>query len=607
MNRRLIFRLIAVSFLVLQLLLVVGDHAYAANSLTPDLPSGQPVGTTVTWTLTGNGSESERYRFNVEHLGGSVKLINDYRPDNVFKWTPIDEGTYVIIGSIMDRGSEWSIGAVFVVGPKDPLVSSFPLVTSTANPLIALYSAPPCPTGAQMRVVFFSPVGGWPLTSSSTNVKPCRPGLTMNFYIGGMRPNLAYILRHDILGPGGEIAASGPLMSFQTGSLPVTFPQLNIIDSLDIETSNIEKVILQSPVFGAFPFAADLTGNIIWYNESIVGLLTRPAGRGTFFIQAPDDLPIANQILRLIDLAGNALRETNVERINQQLTARGNDTINDIHHEAMPLPNGHVAFLGSVEKILIDIQGPGPVAVLGDMIVVLDENFQVVWTWNGFEHLDVTRLATLAETCIPDQAGCPMIYLDTIANDWMHTNAIAYSPGDGNLIISVRHQDWVIKIDYADGAGTGNVIWRLGLEGDFTIDSTDPSPWFSHQHDSVFANENVLTVYDNGNLRCNNAPDPCNSRGQVYLLDEQNMTASHLLNTDLGAYAPALGSSQPLINGNYYFNSGVFSFTTQLSTVHEVRPDGAIIYQLDTQQIAYRSHRMIDLYKSPPSWRLPQN
>ena len=49
--------------------------------------------------------------------------------------------------------------------------------------------------------------------------------------------------------------------------------------------------------------------------------------------------------------------------------------------------------------------------------------------------------------------------------DWTHTNAIIYSADDGNLIISIRHQNWLVKIDYNNGAGTGDILWHLGLSG----------------------------------------------------------------------------------------------------------------------------------------------
>ena len=36
-------------------------------------------------------------------------------------------------------------------------------------------------------------------------------------------------------------------------------------------------------------------------------------------------------------------------------------------------------------------------------------------------------------------------------------------------MVSLRTQDWVIKIDYANGTGDGHVVWTLGQGGNFTI------------------------------------------------------------------------------------------------------------------------------------------
>ena len=55
--------------------------------------------------------------------------------------------------------------------------------------------------------------------------------------------------------------------------------------------------------------------------------------------------------------------------------------------------------LGSVRRVLTDVQGPGDVAVIGDTLIELDENLQVVWTWNEFDHLDASRKAPLGEVC----------------------------------------------------------------------------------------------------------------------------------------------------------------------------------------------------------------
>jgi hypothetical protein len=255
--------------------------------------------------------------------------------------------------------------------------------------------------------------------------------------------------------------------------------------------------------------------------------------------------------------------------------------------------------LGSVEKILVDVQGPGPVDVLGDYIIALDQDLQLVWAWSGFDHLDPYRLAVMGETCVHQGPGCPPLFLGSIANDWMHSNAIAPTP-DGDLILSMRHQDWVVKINYDNGTGDGSVVWRLGVDGDFTLNDLDPYPWFSHQHDSNFVGLDLVTVYDNGNTRCVQIPEMCYSRGQVYQLDTSTMTASLVLNGDLGIYAFAVGSAQQLSNGNYHFTSGIAPAGEEFYSRHsELSADGTVNYALFTNQGAYRSFRMVDLYTKP--------
>src|SRR5262249_50371634 len=171
------------------------------------------------------------------------------------------------------------------------------------------------------------------------------------------------------------------------------------------------------------------------------------------------------------------------------------------------------------------------------------------------------RVATLNDQCNPQT--CPPTYLARGGNDWLHGNAIAYTP-DGNLLYSARSQDWIIKIAYENGAGAGDVLWRLGKDGDFVIDSTDPYPWFSHQHDPQIDSEGNLVVFDNGNLRQVNDPS-AHSRGQVYRIDELNRIADLALNADLGYFAFALGSAQRLENGDYFFDVGFRSDATSIS------------------------------------------
>ena len=116
-----------------------------------------------------------------------------------------------------------------------------------------------------------------------------------------------------------------------------------------------------------------------------------------------------------------------------------------------------------ITKDYTDLPGyPGTTSVIGDALVDIDPNGNVVWGWSAFDYLDVNR----------HLQGLP---------DWTHSNAIVYT-ADGNLLLSMRHQSWILKIDYANGAGSGNLLWKLGEDGDFTILGVIPSQWFYGQH-----------------------------------------------------------------------------------------------------------------------------
>src|SRR5262249_24845970 len=139
-------------------------------------------------------------------------------------------------------------------------------------------------------------------------------------------------------------------------------------------------------------------------------------------------------------------------------------------------------------------------------------------------------------------------------SDFTHANSISWSPEDGDLVVSLRSQDWAVKINYDSGAGDGHVLWRLGQAGDFAINSPAPSPCFSHQHDVPYINDNALLVFDDGNTR--RLTDPtADSRGQELVLNEQTMQATLVVNADLGNYSSALGAAQMLPNGNLDFTS----------------------------------------------------
>lgn len=552
-------------------------------TLTAAAPSPQPLAEIVTFEADADApSDSALYRFRSRSLGSEFHTVRDFSPLSRLEWTATDsEGVYEIEVTVRDRGTgEMAVKSMLyemtprVTGPRA-------IVSDTRHPLVFLYSAPPCASGAAVRVRVQSPEG----TLLTTPSKPCLPGRTSNFYLAGLRPYTEYRARH-VVTLNGQTRET-PDVTFSTREAVGEFMERTVLQPPAGETDDL---LFESPL-AAPMMATDLWGNIVWFYTEYISFATRPDADGHFFgiVQALSG-DTSEQVVREFDLAGITQSETNAARVNEQLAALGMHPISGFHHEALRLPDGRLLVLASSERILENVQGPGRVNILGDTIVVLDRDLQVTWAWDSFDHLDPRREALLGEKC--SSGACPPTYLDTDANDWLHANSVQLTP-DGNLLVSLRHQDWLIKIDYNHGHGTGAVLWRLGRGGDFTFLSSDPYPWFSHQHDARYIDDHTIVLFDNGNLRRDHDPS-ANSRGQVIRLDEEHRTATLLLNADLGEYSFALGSAQKLPNGNFHFELGWVVGGSSLSV--EVDPAGSIVYSLRASLPRYRTFRMPSMY-----------
>ncbi len=407
------------------------------------------------------------------------------------------------------------------------------------------------------------------------------------------------------------LESSAPQL-FTTGALPPTLtpPAFTVNqppgpDSDAAQDTVFHALVLMGPdpAGNAHPAATDLSGRVVWYYDTkqlglginnMINATLLPGGTVIGFGSDRNSVRNNRNVLREIDLAGNPVRETNLAVINAQLAALGHETVYGFHHDVQRLPDGSLVVLAYPERS-IDIDGVAT-NYIGEMVVVLDQDLQVAWAWDAFDHLDVHRGPVLGEvTRLPAGPTAAVPVLPAV--DWLHVNAVAWSPADGDLVLSMRHQDWVIKVDYDGGAGDGHVVWRLGQGGDFAVDSAEPNPWFSHQHNAHYVDDDTLILFDNGNTR--RAGDPnANSRGQVWTLDEAAMSATLEVNADLGAYAGALGAAQRLSNGNYSFTLGTpAAEPAPPGRTVEVTADGTRLYELAVNRPEYRSFRTRTLYE----------
>ena len=482
------------------------------------------------------------------------------------------------------------------------------IVASTANPQVATYTITP-PSTANVSIQF-----GTDTTYGLTTWQQPTPaaGGPVSIFVAGMRINTPYHMRAVLkFSDGSEFDDVDH--TFTTGDIPVAnLPSVStVITPGATPQSGVELLDLVGGKAQQRTVAvADLAGNIIWtYDtgmaEAFIANPVKLLPNGHFLINvslgAPDG---ANSTLVEVDLTGKIIWKMASGDLNKALglaTCPGcNITIVGTHHDFVALANGHILVLAAETLPESGLTGfPNPVNVTGDVIIDLDENRKPVWVWSEFDHLDLDRH--------------PIFF-----PDWTHTNGIIYSPDDKSLLISVRHQHWVVKIDYNDGQGTGNIIWKLGHEGDFIlVGGTDPQDWFYAQHDINIVSPNSsgvfqMLMFDNGNQRVLDSSGttcgttvPCESRVPILQLDETAKTATIEWVDDLDPLFSIFGGSARLLaNGNLEFDECAPTVTGTNTTilkgviteVTKTTPPQTVFQMTVTGQNAYRGFRIPSLY-----------
>jgi arylsulfate sulfotransferase len=507
-------------------------------------------------------------------------------------------------------------------------------LSTTNNVQVAQYAVTP-PSSANVSVQFGLDTSYGLTTWTQPN---STLGSAVSLYVAGMKQSTPYHMRGVIAFADGS-SFNDADQTFTTGALTTgTVPHITatttagmtpqsgveVLDLLDLTPTT--PPLLQ-------PLVTDLSGNVIWaYTPGA----TVPAGaspqpikvlpNGHFLINfgvTNSVGEVQNSVLQEVDLGSNVIWSMTAAQLNTALAAAPAScaecmvTIVGTHHDVAILPNGHLVVLASTTKMLTDGTTPtGDVVIdLGDMENVGGNNPnhtpQPVWAWNEFNHLDTSRR--------------PFLY-----PDWTHTNAVIYSKDDNNLIISSRHQNWLVKIDYNNGAGAGDILWKLGAKlpsdtgtnvADFALLNPDGSAdttntdWFFAQHGPSFVSTNTtgkfsLTLFDNGDDRgvalspdktCGSGePVACFSTVPVFDIDETAKTATFVVHPTTEDYSNFGGNAEVLSNGNIEYdecNNG--SISGQNAVIMEVTQNSSpqtVWKMVITGQNAYRGIRMGSLY-----------
>lgn len=315
---------------------------------------------------------------------------------------------------------------------------------------------------------------------------------------------------------------------------------------------NEGEIVYQEPIGRVFNFGRASNGLRYYFDFSDNG-----PGRGAS----------NNGVYRMIDDEGNTVRE---------YTVQGDYPTQS--HEFLYLDNGHVMLLSQplVTVDLTEFGGSSEALVSEAVIQEQDDDGNVVWEWRSWEHVEYNDTRNHDE--LTREAPEAVSY--------MHVNAFTIDT-DGNIILSARRFDELIKIDYE----TGEILWRMGGEGSRNNEFNfidDPFAGFTGQHHvQVLENGNIL-LFDNGN-----ADEDHPARAVEYEIDEENRTATLVWSFEdvRGRSTGAMGSVQRLENGNTLIGWGTAS--PEGASLNEVTADGEIVFALSlpSDLVAYRVYR----------------
>jgi arylsulfate sulfotransferase len=570
------------------------------TSTPPNPPTPPPVSVSISPQLAALGA-GQTLQFTATVKNGPTNLVwkaSAGSVDSTGNYTA-PTGTQsmdvtVTVSSSSDTSATAS-ATIHVVAPG--------VVTATANPQVASYSISPGQPGNVS--VQFGTTTSYGLTTWTQPV-PAGGG-SVGIFVAGMKGNTLYHMRGVAQFSDGT-QYMDPDMTFTTQSYPVA--QLPVITATTTAgmtpQSGVELIdfAAETPTWEQVA-VTDLQGNVLWaYNPGPA--VTEPAtGIGTtanpikllpnghFLINFDDGSDDGyDSVIQEVDLTGQVIWQMTAADLNNALAAATcsgcNITVQGTHHDFAILPNGHLIVIAGLYETV------SGTSILGDALIDLDQNHNPVWVWNEFDHLDTNRR--------------PMNF-----PDWTHTNAILYSPDDGNLIVSIRHQSWLVKVDYANGTGAGDIIWHLGYQGDFTlIGGTDPTDWFYAEHGPSFTTKNTtgnfgLAVFDNGDDRvfpsgvtCGTSGEPAclYSTAQLLQIDEASMTATITFNQTTPAYSLFGGNAEVLPNINVEYCQ-----TTQpgnpVGNIYEVTQSSnpQTVWNLQMTGVdAYRGQRIPSMY-----------
>jgi len=483
--------------------------------------------------------------------------------------------------------------------------------TFLTQPIVSLNTNPAAPLTGRVQITSNEPViveiGVREATRGFRFLATRTYSTTQDLPLVGFRPDRPHRITVSIRDAAGNRTVWPFGFVLTTPALPSNFPPLNVTTSspgLMEFGVTLTAMRWQSPTIpgvGTYCVFLDASGQVVWLYETAIGL--RDALRlrnGNLLIHAN------NRLAQEVDLFGNIVNQWWAARLGLTGAPAGAIPVDcdSFHHEMQELSvaeNENFLVLSTEMRIYpnyptseTDPTQTAPFGnVIGDVIVEFQKDGTLVREFKVLDVLDPYRL------CYGSLAGIyNPLYGGIVTLDWSHGNAAFLDDNDSSWVMSLRHQDAVVKVRRSDQS----IAWIHGPHERWVAPWTQhlltpvgfPFEWNFHQHSPELDAAGNLTMFDNGNYRAipptPAAPaDQWYSRAVGYQVDPVAMTTTQIWDWREATpfFSGQFGDVDPLpVTGNYLVTDGakpVTGLNKTYSRIVEVRaasPGQQVVYEV---------------------------
>ena len=321
-------------------------------------------------------------------------------------------------------------------------------------------------------------------------------------------------------------------LTIKTDALPD-----NMVRPIDI-TSNKSKLTNDlyffTPSSQGYTMAYDVNGNVRWYltNNALWKIDRLDNGHLLVSTERRVNSPYYMTGLYEMDLMGKIYAEF--------------DLPGGYHHDYYEMPDGNLLVAsndftsgdGTVEDVIVELdRQTGDIVRQFDLKDILDTDDGKSENWSSY--------------------------------DWFHNNSVWYDQTTNTVILSGRHKDAVIGLDY----NSGDLKWIIGdptnwneeYQQYFFTPIGSNFEWQWSQHAAMVTPEGYIFILDNGNNKSKNADSyvPASqsyTRGVMYKIDTDNMTIEQVwqYGKERGSefYSPYISDVDYLGENHYIVHSG---------------------------------------------------